>query len=106
MTIQVFASSTEREAVYGFLALQRAALIRQADEPDTVEQWVACFNEQASVSRQITADADLDVPCAWPPLAHRNFRWVPLPAIEETARHPGHADIIRQSIWTRRAVDH
>ena len=30
--------------------------------------------------------------------AHRNLRWVQLHMIEETARHAGHADIIRETI--------
>lgn len=76
----------------------------RVDERDTVEQWVACFSERPSISRQIIADLDLDVLCAWPPLAHRNLRWVLLYMIEETARHAGHSDIIARA--SRRAVDH
>jgi uncharacterized damage-inducible protein DinB len=162
MTAPEFATATEREALCGFLDLQRAALIRKVQgvgdadarwaptasslsllgllkhcalwerrwfqnivagrsfpgefpelevpedemdaedfrvgERDTVEHWVASFNEQASISRQITAERDLDTPCAWPPLAHRNLRWVLLHMIEETARHAGHADIIRETL--------
>jgi uncharacterized damage-inducible protein DinB len=157
-----FATSTEREALCGFLDLQRAALIRKVqgvddadarkaptasslsllgllkhsalwerrwfqiimagrilpgewpqievpedemdaeefrvDERDTVGHWVAYFNEQASISRQVTAERDLDARCTWPPLAHRNLRWVLLHMIEETARHAGHADIIRETL--------
>ena len=150
MTAPEFATATEREALCGFLDLQRAVLIRKVqgitdadartsptasslsllgllkhsalwerrwfqnivagrsfpgefpelevsedemdaedfrvDERDTVEHWVASFNEQAGISRQITAERDLDTPCAWPPLAHRNLRWVLLHMIEEPAR--------------------
>jgi uncharacterized damage-inducible protein DinB len=70
----------------------------RVDERDTAEHWLASYNEQAAVSRQITAERDLDTPCAWPPLAHRNLRWVLLHMIEETARHAGHADIIRETL--------
>jgi hypothetical protein len=35
-------------------------------------------------------------------MAHENLRWVALHMIEETARHAGHADIIRESIDGRR----
>jgi Protein of unknown function (DUF664) len=168
MTSQEFTSSTEREALCGFLDRQRAALIRKVegvddadarraptasslsllgllkhsalwerrwfqvivagrtfpgewpqtevsgeemdaedfrvDELDTVERRVAYFNEQASISREITAGLDLDVPCAWPPLAHRNLRWVMLHMIEETARHAGHADIIRETLDGSRGI--
>lgn len=163
-----FAPSTEREALCGFLDLQRAALIRKTegvddvdaraaptasslsllgllkhsalwerrwfqiivagrilpgewpqievsedemdaedfrvDERDTVRHWVAYFNEQAAISRQITAERDLDARCAWPPLAGRNLRWVLLHLIEETARHAGHADIIRETLDGSRGV--
>jgi uncharacterized damage-inducible protein DinB len=168
MTIPEFATATEREALCGFLDLQRAALIRKVqgvgdadarrtptasslsllgllkhctlwerrwfqnivagcsfpgefpelevpedemdaedfriDERDTVGQWVASFNRQAAVSRQVTAERDLDAPCAWPPLAHRNLRWVLLHMIEETARHAGHADIIRETLDGSRGI--
>lgn len=70
----------------------------RVDDRDTVKRWVVYFEEQASVSREITAGMDLDAPCAWPPLADRNLRWVLLRMIEETARHAGHADIIRETI--------
>jgi uncharacterized protein DUF664 len=70
----------------------------RVDERDTVAHWVTYYNEQAAISRQITAERDLDAPCAWPPLAHRNLRWVLLHLIEETARHTGHADIIRETL--------
>jgi uncharacterized damage-inducible protein DinB len=76
----------------------------RVDERDTAELWVANFNQQASISRQITAERDLDTPCAWPPLAHRNLRWVLLHMIEETARHAGHADIIRETLDGSRGI--
>jgi hypothetical protein len=80
-------------------------------ERDTVAHWVAYFTGQAAISRQITAERDLDAPCAWPPLAHRNLRWahrnlrwVLLHMIEETARHAGHADIIRETLDGSRGI--
>ena len=130
MTAREFATATEREALYGFLDLQRAALIQKVqgasdtdarraptasslsllgllkhcalwerrwfqnivagrsfpgefpklevpedemdaedfrvDERDTVEHWVANFNKQASISRQITAERDFDTPAHGP----------------------------------------
>jgi len=41
---------------------------------------------------------ELDAPCARTDLADRNLRWVLLHLIEETARHAGHADIIRETL--------
>ncbi len=44
----------------------------------------------------------LDAPCALPEMAG-NLRWVAVHMIEETARHAGHADIIRETIDTSRS---
>jgi hypothetical protein len=67
-------------------------------ERDTVDYWVASYREQAAISREITAGLELDAPCARTDLADRNLRWVLLHLIEETARHAGHADIIRETL--------
>lgn len=39
---------------------------------------------------------DLDARCALPGQEHRSLRWVLAHMIEETARHAGHADILRE----------
>lgn len=70
----------------------------RVDEQDTMKHWTAFFEEQAAISREITAGLALEAPCRRPDLADRNLRWVLLHLIEETARHAGHADIIRESI--------
>lgn len=67
-------------------------------EQDTVKQWAAFFEEQAAISREIIAGLALEAPCGRPDLMDRNLRWVLLHMIEETARHAGHADIIRETI--------
>jgi uncharacterized damage-inducible protein DinB len=67
-------------------------------EEDTVESVVAYYREPMAVADEIVASIDLDTPCAWNVSAHRNLRWVVLHLIEETARHAGHADIIRETI--------
>ena len=59
---------------------------------------MASYREQAAISREITAGLELDAPCARADLADRNLRWVLLHLIEETARHAGHADIIRETL--------
>jgi hypothetical protein len=41
---------------------------------------------------------DLGDPCLDPESSHLSVRWILLHLIEETARHAGHADIIRESI--------
>jgi uncharacterized damage-inducible protein DinB len=70
---------------------------RLTDE-DTVESVVAYYREQIAASQEIVSSLDLDSPCAWPDMAQVNLRYVALHMIEETARHAGHADIIRESI--------
>ncbi|MEG8178756.1 DinB family protein [Nocardia terpenica] len=68
------------------------------DEADTVAQWVSHYEHAVGVSRQIVAAMDLDHPCARTDIIDGNLRWVLLHLIEETARHVGHADIIRETL--------
>ncbi len=65
---------------------------------DTVEQWTARYEEAAETSRQIVAARALDQSCARPDVVDCNLRWVLLHMIEETARHAGHADLIRETL--------
>lgn len=76
----------------------------QLTSEDTVETVVAYYRQQIAASQQILGTFDLDAPCAWPEMAHQNLRWVALHMIEETARHAGHADIIREAIDGSRGV--
>ncbi len=73
------------------------ATFRLGDD-DTVETVVAAYREQIAASNEILRTLDLDAPCAWPEMAEQTLRWVALHMIEETARHAGHADIIRETI--------
>ena len=68
------------------------------DAQDTVEQWMARYREATEVSRGIAAAQDLDAACARTDVLDGNLRWVLLHLIEETARHAGHADIIRETL--------
>lgn len=67
-------------------------------EEDTIESVVADYRLQIAGSKDILGSLDLETPCAVPDQAHNELRWVALHMIEETARHAGHADIIRESI--------
>jgi Protein of unknown function (DUF664) len=66
-------------------------------DDDTIETVVAYYREQIAASQEILRTVDLDAPCAWRDMAG-NLRWVAVHMIEETARHAGHADIIRETI--------
>ena len=68
------------------------------DENDTVQQWVAYYRDQIEQSRAVAASMDLDTPVTWPHLIEGDLRYVLLHLIEETARHAGHADIIRETL--------
>jgi len=48
--------------------------------------------------RIVSGVLDLSQACADPESSHLSVRWVLLQLIQETARHAGHADIIRESI--------
>ena len=69
---------------------------------DTIETVIAYYREQIAASQEILGTVDLDAPCAWREMAG-NPRWVAIHMIEETARHAGHADIIRETIDSSRA---
>ena len=67
-------------------------------DEDTIESVLAYYREQIAVSQEITASVDLDARCARTDLVNENLRWVAMHLIQETARHAGHADIIREAI--------
>jgi uncharacterized damage-inducible protein DinB len=72
------------------------------DENDTVDHWVGYYREQIEESRAIAASMELDSPCAPNDLIECNLRYVLFHLIEETARHGGHADIIRETLDGKR----
>jgi hypothetical protein len=72
------------------------------DDADTIESAIADYRAQSAASNDIVATLDLATPCTLPDVADLDLRWVALHMIEETARHAGHADIIREAIDGRR----
>ncbi|MFF5078422.1 DinB family protein [Actinoplanes sp. NPDC000266] len=70
----------------------------EVGESDTVDDWVGYYREQIEESRAVVASMDLDSPCARTDIIECNVRYVLFHMIEETARHGGHADIIRESL--------
>jgi hypothetical protein len=68
-------------------------------EPDeTVDVLLARYDEQCARSREIAAAKDLDDVVPHPVLGEVSMRWIVVHMIEETARHAGHADILREQI--------
>jgi hypothetical protein len=70
----------------------------RVDDGETVEQWIDRYEAAAEMSRHIAAAMELEDPCARTDIIDCNLRWVLLHLIEETARHAGHADIIRETL--------
>ena len=75
-------------------------------EGETYEDLVAFYDTVAAETGRVVAGAGLDraVPIdhsvPWNPQEYDNWsvRWVLLHLIQETARHSGHADIIRETV--------
>ncbi|WP_431935010.1 DinB family protein [Micromonospora sp. RP3T] len=63
---------------------------------DTVEALAAAYEAACARSRAVAARFDLDHVVPHPQLGEVSLRWVLVHLIEETARHAGHADILRE----------
>lgn len=95
----------ERDALLTFLGMQRAALraaVFGLSEQETLDGVLAYYAETAKLTVEIvSAISDLGQPSAVNP--EQSARWVLFHLIQETARHAGHADIIREALDGRRA---
>lgn len=70
----------------------------QVADDDTIARWLTRFEAAIKTSREIVRSRGLDARCERADIVDSNVRWVVLHLIEETARHAGHADIIRETI--------
>jgi Protein of unknown function (DUF664) len=61
-------------------------------------QLVADYEAQCAVSREIVAGRDLEDVVRTPTGREFSVRWVLVHMIEETARHNGHLDLVREMI--------
>ena len=69
---------------------------------ETLAGLLSYYADAAKQTEQVIAEvADLGQPQAADP--ERSVRWVLLHLIKETARHAGHADIIRETLDGQRA---
>jgi uncharacterized damage-inducible protein DinB len=64
---------------------------------ETTESIVALYRAESEMSHRIAATAELDAVAAAPAMSY-TMRWILFHMIEETARHLGHADILRERI--------
>lgn len=65
---------------------------------ETIEVLIARYDEECARSREILSTKQLDDVVPHPALGEVSTRWVMVHMIEETARHAGHADILREQI--------
>jgi len=94
--------------VVNFAATGEPHMFDSADDPDldfhvqpeeTTEQIVAGYRRACERSREIYARAQsLDQTFTHPRRGTMDLRWLMIHMIEETARHNGHADIMRELI--------
>ena len=67
-------------------------------DDDTVESLIAAYEAQCALSRAEAAKHNLDDSVPHHRLEHVSLRWITVHMIEETARHAGHLDILREQI--------
>ncbi len=62
-----------------------------------IEEIIAGYSEQVQLTRTLLADLDFDAETEKPLKDfHPTVRWVVAHLIEETARHNGHLDLLRE----------
>jgi hypothetical protein len=68
----------------------------RVEEGDTVEGVIAFYHGEIDRSRRIVAGAELHEHARREDRREYTLRWIMVHMIEETARHVGHADILRE----------
>lgn len=93
-------TAVERFVFLGQDATSWPRTFRPGDD-DTVESVLAGYREAVALANErVLACDDLSGPAAEPPARDRSpsMRWALAHMIEETGRHAGHADILRELI--------
>ncbi|MFF3869587.1 DinB family protein [Micromonospora sp. NPDC001898] len=75
---------------------EEAAASFTLDDADTVQSLLAGYERACARSRAVAARFDLDHVVPHPQLGEVSLRWILTHLVEETARHAGHADILRE----------
>jgi uncharacterized damage-inducible protein DinB len=65
-------------------------------DQESVAELLAAYDAACARSREIAAKFDLDYAVPQDQLGQVSLRWIYTHMIEETARHAGHADILRE----------
>jgi hypothetical protein len=66
------------------------------DEPATLAGAADAYRAAWVAVDEVVASADFDDVCVEPAFGDVTLRWVVMHLLEETARHAGHADILRE----------
>jgi uncharacterized damage-inducible protein DinB len=70
----------------------------RATGSETADEILELYRRSCDASRRVLAGVSLDDPAKGDTRFDYNVRWIVLHMIEETARHAGHADILRELI--------
>ena len=70
----------------------------RAEPDESVDSIAALYRDECAAAREIVAAASLDDTCTTSQSDSITLRWIVTHMIEETARHLGHADIMREAI--------
>ncbi|MFN8525376.1 MAG: DinB family protein [Chloroflexota bacterium] len=65
---------------------------------ETLADVVALYRQEIAISREIVAAHDLGEHARFPARAQHSLRRILIHMIEETARHNGHADLMREQV--------
>lgn len=68
------------------------------EQEDTVNGLIVDYDRQCELSKQIAAQHELTDTAPHAQLGEVSLRWIYIHMIEETARHAGHADILREQL--------
>jgi uncharacterized damage-inducible protein DinB len=74
-------------------------------DDESIEDLIAEYDGACSESRTVAAELELEDSVPHRRLGRVSLRWVYVHMIEETARHAGHADILREQIDGAVGVD-
>jgi uncharacterized damage-inducible protein DinB len=75
------------------------------NQDDSIDSVIAEYEQACADSRRVAARLTLDDSVPHPRLGRVSLRWVYVHMIEETARHAGHADILREQTDGATGVD-
>lgn len=87
---------TSREVDFPWTEKDPDADFRLSDD-DTAESLIALYRRECDLSREVVGEGGLDASVPGR-RGDVTLRWILVHMVEETARHAGHADIIREML--------